>query len=99
MALPAELRPPIEVALARPVATIPAPDAMPGGCLYEPKWDGFRLVIVRDDDVSLWSRQGKNLTRHFPDLASAAAEQLPAGVVVDGEAVVWVDDRLSFDEL
>ncbi|MDQ1218116.1 ATP-dependent DNA ligase [Microbacterium arborescens] len=49
--------------------------------------------------MSLWSRQGKNLTRHFPDIAAAAAEQLPRGVVVDGEAVVWEDGRPSFDAL
>jgi ATP-dependent DNA ligase len=97
--LPVALRPPLEVALARPVATIPAPSALLGGCLYEPKWDGFRLVIVRDRDVSLWSRKGTDLTRYFPDLAEAAAAQLPAGVVVDGEAVVWREGRLSFDEL
>ncbi len=95
--LSADLRPP-EVALARLVASIPQPDALPGGCLYEPKWDGFRLVIVRDDAVTLWSRQRKDLTRHFPELA-AAATQLPEGYVIDGEAVIWSDDRLDFDAL
>ncbi|ARJ07671.1 ATP-dependent DNA ligase [Cnuibacter physcomitrellae] len=96
--LPAGLRPP-EVALARLADTIPGPGALPGGSLYEPKWDGFRLVIVRAADVTLWSRQGKDLTRHFPDLAAAAEEQLPHGYVVDGEAVVWSEDRLDFDAL
>jgi ATP-dependent DNA ligase len=67
--------------------------------LYEPKWDGFRLVIVRDPDVTLWSHQGKDLTRHFPDLAAAAGEQLPEDYVVDGEAVVWADERLDFNAL
>jgi ATP-dependent DNA ligase len=98
--LPAELLPPIEVALARSAPDAPLPDALPGGALYEPKWDGFRLVVVRSDlTVSLWSRQGKDLTAAFPDLANAAAQQLSPGCVVDGEAVVWTDERLDFDAL
>ncbi|AMG85044.1 ATP-dependent DNA ligase [Microbacterium sp. PAMC 28756] len=96
--MPAGLRPPLGVALARPVETVPAADALPGGARYEPKWDGFRLLLVVDDDITLWSRQGKNLTRAFPELVAAAA-QLPNGVILDGEAVVWSDDRLDFDAL
>lgn len=98
MPLPAELRPPLELALARPAESIPAPDSLPGGARYEPKWDGFRLLLVVDDDVTLWSRQGKNLTRAFPELVAAAA-QLPRGVILDGEAVVWSDGSLDFDAL
>lgn len=40
-ALPADLTPPVAVALARAVERIPGPTALPGGCLYEPKWDGY----------------------------------------------------------
>ncbi|WP_101847486.1 ATP-dependent DNA ligase [Zhihengliuella sp. ISTPL4] len=99
MALPAELQPPFEVALARPVSSIPAAGALPGGSRYEPKWDGFRLCIVVDEQVSLWSRQGKDLTKRFPDLV-AAAEQLPDGVILDGEVVFWSPEgRLEFDAL
>jgi ATP-dependent DNA ligase len=98
--LPDALLPPIEVALARSAPDAPLPGALPGGALYEPKWDGFRLVVVRNDlTVSLWSRQGKDLTAAFPDLANAAAQQVPPGFVVDGEAVVWTDERLDFDAL
>jgi hypothetical protein len=39
--LPAALRPPVALALAKAVEFIPDADALPGGCLYEPKWDGF----------------------------------------------------------
>lgn len=98
--LPRGLKPPVRLALARAVATIPTPAALPGGCLYEPKWDGYRMAIFRDGDTTeLWSRQGKNLTRYFPDLCEAAEEQIPPGCVLDGEAVVWTDDRLDFDAL
>ena len=47
--LPPELAGPVGVALAKPVRAMPASNALPGGCRYEPKWDGYRLVVVRDD--------------------------------------------------
>ncbi|WP_407656397.1 ATP-dependent DNA ligase [Krasilnikoviella flava] len=58
----------------------PCAGALPGGCLYEPKWDGFRCVVARDDArVDLWSRQGTDLTPSFPDVAGAAIEQVAPG--------------------
>lgn len=91
---------PPALALARAVSILPAPDALPGGCVYEPKWDGYRLGIVRTEDSTvLWSRQGKDLTRYFPDLAAAAEDHIPPGFIVDGEAVIWTDDRLNFEAL
>ncbi len=91
---------PPALALARAVPKIPAPDALPGGCVYEQKWDGYRLGIVRTEDSTvLWSRQGKDLTRYFPDLAAAAEDHIPPGFIVDGEAVIWTDDRLNFEAL
>lgn len=47
----------------------------------------------------MWSRQGKELTRYFPDLVAAAVEQIPSGCVVDGEALIWSGDRLDFNSL
>ncbi|RBY92572.1 ATP-dependent DNA ligase [Blastococcus sp. TF02A-30] len=95
--LPPELAGPVGVALAKPVRDIPAPHALSGGCLYEPKWDGYRLVVVRDGgSTRLWSKQGRDLTDRFPDVAAAARAQVPAGSVVDGEVVIWADDRLDF---
>jgi ATP-dependent DNA ligase len=97
---PDRLRPPLSRTLARGVKAIPAAGALPGGCLYEPKWDGYRLAVLRDEEsVTLWSRQGKDLTRYFPDLAAAAEEQIPPGCIVDGETIIWVDDRLDFTSL
>src|SRR5688500_6545885 len=94
--LPPELAGPVGVALAKPVRSIPRPHALPGGCRYEPKWDGYRLVIVRGArSTRLWSKQGRDLTDRFQDVATAAIAQLPAGTVVDGEVVVWNGDRLD----
>lgn len=96
--LPADLRVP-SLAAAKPVARVPKPGALPGGCLYEPKWDGFRVSATVTDTVTIWSRQGKDLTRWFPDLAAALLEQVPPGCVIDGEALIWTDDRLDFTTL
>jgi ATP-dependent DNA ligase len=70
------------------------------GWQYEPKWDGFRCLAFRDGDrIELQSRNGQPLTRYFPEVV-AHLRSLPARVfVLDGELVVPVDGRLSFDDL
>jgi ATP-dependent DNA ligase len=98
--LPAGLKPPVPLAMAKAVPRIPSVTALPGGSIYEPKWDGFRAALVTDTGgTTLWSRQGKDLTRYFPDLIEAAQEHIPPGCVVDGEAVIWNDGRLDFNAL
>jgi ATP-dependent DNA ligase len=95
--LPPELAGPVAVALAKPVRAIPPADALSGGCLYEPKWDGYRLVVVRTGTTTrVWSKQGRDLTDRFPDITAAALAQVPAGTVLDGEVVIWNGSRLDF---
>jgi ATP-dependent DNA ligase len=55
--------------------------------------------VRRDGQARIWSRQRKDLTDRFPDVEAAAVQELPDGVVLDGELVVTVDGRLSFDAL
>ncbi|WP_374778409.1 ATP-dependent DNA ligase [Streptomyces sp. NBC_01310] len=82
----------MQVALAAAVRTLPRG----AGLAYEPKFDGHRLVVVRSEtDVTLQARSGRIVTSAFPDLA-AAALQLPAGTVLDGEVVVWQAGRTDF---
>ena len=77
--------------LAKLVADIPP------GLYYEPKWDGFRAIVVRDgDSVEILSRNGKPMARYFPDLIAAFRAQLPSRCTVDGEIVVIGGDRLDF---
>ena len=38
-------RPPESQMLAKPAATLPAGSPLPGGTVYEPRWDGCRAVI------------------------------------------------------
>lgn len=98
--MPAGLVPPLQVALARAVARMPRAGALPGSLSYEPKWDGYRCVAIHDDaGVTLWSRQGKELTGYFPELTAALASDVPPGCVVDGEAVIWAGGMLDFSAL
>ena len=77
-------------------------DAIPtgDGWQYEPKFDGFRcLAFRREKEVYLQSKSGQPLARYFPD-TEAALLQLPAKrFVLDGELVIDVGGRFSFDEL
>lgn len=90
----------MEVALAKSAERIPGAQMLGGGTMYEPKWDGFRCALVRDaSGTRLWSRQGKDLTDRFPDVAAAATGHVMPGTVLDGELVIWSGDRLDFDLL
>ncbi len=67
---------------------------------YEPKWDGFRCLAFRDGDrIQLQSKSGQPLARYFPDLVAALAQLKARQFVLDGEIVVPVGGRLSFDDL
>ncbi|MET1038896.1 MAG: ATP-dependent DNA ligase [Aeromicrobium sp.] len=86
--------------LARSVGSIPEENALDGGAAYEPKFDGYRaLVFVQSGSCRIQSRYGRDITGSFPDIAAAAVENLPSGVVIDGELVVWGDDTGDFTEL
>ena len=82
MALP--LTSPLLPQLARSRAALPDGE----GWAYEPKWDGFRAIAFVDgDDVELQSRNGRPLTRYFPELRFA-----PGRYVLDGEIVIHGPD-------
>src|SRR5438034_407351 len=81
---------------AKSVAQLPAGDTWQ----YEPKWDGFRCLAFRDgDSVDLQSKSGQPLGRYFPELVDALQKLKPRQLVLDGEIVVPVEGRLSFDDL
>jgi ATP-dependent DNA ligase len=67
---------------------------------YEPKWDGFRCLLTRDADaVAMYSKSGQNLGRYFPEVVDAALNLRAKSFVLDGELVVPVGGRFSFDDL
>jgi ATP-dependent DNA ligase len=87
MALP--LKPPLLPQLARSRESLPDGD----GWAYEVKYDGFRCVAFVDgDEVELQSRNGKTLTRYFPEVAAAFP---PGRYVLDGEIVAASFDTLG----
>src|SRR5579864_1624241 len=82
--------------LAKRIDDIPAADEW----IFEPKWDGFRVLIFRDgDDVFIQSRDTKSLNRYFPDMLDPLRAQLPQRCVLDGELVIAREGRLDFDAL
>ncbi len=88
--------PPLEPMLAKPADAIPAGP----GFLYEPKWDGFRAIVFRDDDeTDIQSRDLKPLDRYFPELAAPLRANLPERCVVDGEIVIRGPHGLAFEAL
>jgi ATP-dependent DNA ligase len=90
------IQPPMLPMLARRVDGIPTAP----GFLFEPKWDGFRVVVFRDgDEVLLQSRDGKPLNRYFPEVVETMLAQLPPRCVLDGEIVIARAGALDFDAL
>ena len=88
--------PPIEPMLAKIAEEIPHD----GDFLFEPKWDGFRAIVFRGaKDVFIQSRDLRPLDRYFPDLHGVLLDQLPSGVVVDGEIVMPTAHGLDFGGL
>ena len=65
--------------------------------IFEIKWDGFRAIAYVDEDVSLRSRNGKELRHNFPELEEL--KQLSQNVVLDGEIVVMKDGKADFQAL
>ena len=90
--MPLPLKPPLLPQLARSRDALPSGD----GWAYEPKWDGFRAIAFVDgEEAHLQSRNGRPLTRYFPEL------RFPAGrYVLDGEIVIHgPSGRQEFDLL
>jgi bifunctional non-homologous end joining protein LigD len=57
--------------------------------LFEPKWDGYRTIVsVSGGEARLTSRNGKDLTERFNEVARAAGKAVRTpSAVLDGEVV------------
>ena len=71
------------------------------GWLHEIKYDGYRIGCrIRGSRVTLISRNGKDWTEAFPEIAAAAAKLPTTDALLDGEvAIVLADGRTSFQML
>ena len=90
VALP--LKPPVKPQLALSRKELPEGEEW----IYEPKFDGFRVIAFVDgEEVYLQSRGAKPLRRYFPEL-----EFPPGRYVLDGELLILgADGHEQFDAL
>jgi ATP-dependent DNA ligase len=90
VALP--LKPPVKPQLALSRKELPEGEQW----IYEPKFDGFRVIAFVDgEEVYLQSRGAKPLRRYFPEL-----EFPPGRYVLDGELLILgADGHEQFDAL
>ncbi len=61
--------------------------------LFEIKWDGIRTVIVvRDDEIKIYSKSGRDLSMQFPELVMDRKKILISNGIFDGE-IVCIDKQ------
>jgi bifunctional non-homologous end joining protein LigD len=64
------------------------------GWVFEEKVDGWRMLAYKDGQrVRLVSRNGRDHTRRFHDIAAAVAKLSARSVVLDGEVAIY-DEKL-----
>ena len=90
--------------MTKPVAPMEAllADRLPqgGGWQYEPKWDGFRCIAVREGaKVLMWSKSGKSIGRYFPEIAAMFGRLRARQFTIDGELVIQLGHEQSFEAL
>lgn len=70
------------------------------GWQFEPKWDGFRALAMRNgSDIALYAKSGKSLLRYFPEIGELLLRLPEERFVLDGELILPAGDHLSFDAL
>lgn len=65
--------------------------------VFEVKWDGFRALAYVNSELSLRSRNGKELIDNFPELIEL--KRLGHNVVLDGEIVILKGGKVDFQAL
>ena len=87
--------------IIRPMEAVSAAELPRGaGWWFEPKWDGFRCLAMREGErLALQAKSGKPLTRFFPDVASRLSAIDEARFIVDGELLISVEGAFSFEAL
>jgi len=80
-------------AVDTPLADFDAVLGPPAQWIVEWKYDGIRAQIVkRAGQVWIWSRGEELVTERFPEVV-ALVQALPDGTVLDGEILVWKEER------
>ncbi|WP_210189183.1 hypothetical protein [Bradyrhizobium erythrophlei] len=59
---------------------------------YEPKWDRFRCLLIREGSrIRMQSKGGRDLVRYFPEIAAAAATLSQKTLTLDGELIIELE--------
>jgi ATP-dependent DNA ligase len=67
---------------------------------FEPKWDGFRCLAFKEAGaVELKGKSGTSLSRFFPEVVMTLLDVPFERFVVDGELVIELNGRITFDAL
>jgi bifunctional non-homologous end joining protein LigD len=91
------LKAPYLPCLPTPAKVVPKGDLW----LHEVKYDGYRLIVLREDDrVQLFTKGGHDWTSRYPYIVQAALKNRHKHFVIDGEAVILgVDGVPDFNAL
>jgi len=65
--------------------------------IFEVKWDGIRAISYIGEDLSIKSRNHKELLSNFPELEEL--KELAGGTVLDGEIILMRDGQADFQTL
>ena len=66
------------------------------GWVYEEKYDGYRILAYKESSrVTLLSRNGKERTEAYPEVAAAVAKLPASTLLLDGEVVAFDKRRVS----
>jgi bifunctional non-homologous end joining protein LigD len=91
----ADARPPLQPMLATLVGDAFDDDDW----AFEPKWDGVRTFAVCDDATQLVSRNQRDISVAYPELAKVHEQLVAVDAIVDGEIVAFDDGVPSFEKL
>jgi bifunctional non-homologous end joining protein LigD len=96
--MPTQPMPEIIPPMLAKAGTMPADPALWG---FEIKWDGIRAVAyLNKGNLRLLSRNHKDITAQYPELAALASSLPASSLVLDGEIVaLGADGRPSFSRL
>ena len=67
--------------------------------LFEPKWDGWRILIHKQGQrIEAYTRQGNKVTSKFPELEQVATNIKAPSAILDCEGIVMREGRPVFDD-
>lgn len=78
------------------LATLVAKPPAGGRWVHEVKFDGYRLQAhMKDGKVTLYTRNGLDWSKRFPNICSGLASLPVSSAIIDGEAVVEDENGVS----